>query len=143
MSGLYAVTAKRLTACKKPTSSTGRHSFVRVDELSPIASFFQLCFLSRFASTYLLCLTSNNTWSSQKSLSCPSLRLSFIHFLLHVQIFFVVSTDFRIQFYLKICFPFASLLPFRQRFSTFHNNHFVQSLQVACCPLPGVRSHTV
>ena len=88
VSGLYSVTVNRLTAFKKPTSSTGRHGFVRVDELSPIASFFQPCFLSRFTTTYLLCLTSTHTWSSYKSLSCPVLHISSIHSLLHVQIFF-------------------------------------------------------
>jgi hypothetical protein len=58
--------------------------------------------------------------------------------------------DFRIQFYLKTSFLFASLLPFRERFSIFDINFFVQSLQVAdiegylpCCRLPGDRSHII
>lgn len=55
----------------------------------------------------------------------------FIHSLLHVQIFFFVSTDFRIQFYLKTYFLFASLLPFRERFSIFRITYSVQPLQVA------------
>ena len=116
------VTVNRPTL-KKPTSSTGRHSFVRVDELSPVAFLSQLCFLSRFTSTYLLCLTSTNTWSSQKSLSCPFLHLSFYPFFVTCSyVFLAVSTDFRIQFYLNTYFLFASLLLFRERFSISHIN---------------------